>query len=246
MSGRYAPAPFMPVTYKLPVPSVVTYRLGSTGLRINKVVSSNKLKPVLLMPPSVLRAKARVSTLGGATRTGGKGGIAVTIGGRVTIRATVGCGVGVSAMPSGVVSAGIGVKIPWSVLGASAVIKVGVTSSVAGGSVGACCGSTGAVVTVAPTGSKAKVAIKVSSSADRVRVGVGVGGRTRVGVFVSVGSGVKVGGIVIDGVNVGVKVDVAVSVGRIGIGVTVGIGVLVALGKGDKVGAGVLLGVGLG
>jgi hypothetical protein len=136
MSGRYAPAPFTPVTYRLPVPSVVTYKLGSTGLRMNKAVSSNKLNPVLLIPPSVLRAKARVSTFGGATRTGGKGGSAVTIGGSVTISATVGCGVGVSAMPSGVVSAGSGVKIPWSVLAASAVINVGVTSRVAGGSVG--------------------------------------------------------------------------------------------------------------
>lgn len=192
---------------------------------MNKAVSSNRLKPVVLIPPSVLRAKARVSILGGETRTGGKGGIAVTIGGRVTIRATVGCGVGVSAMPSGVVSAGIGVKMPWSMLGASAVIKVGVTSRVAGGSVGACSASTGAVVTVAPTGWNCCVAINVSSAADRVRVGVGVGGTIRVGVLVSVGSGVKVGGMVMDGVKVGVKVAVAVSVGRIGIGVTVGTGV---------------------
>src|SRR5690554_2874968 len=99
-------------------------------------------------------------------------------------------------------------------------MKVGGTSSVAGGWVGTWFGSAGSGVTEAPTGSNCIVANIVSSPGESVRVGVRLGSGVILGVSVSVGSGVSVGGIVIDGVNVAVAVAVGVSVGISGIGVT--------------------------
>ncbi len=105
---------------------------GSSGFRAKSAVSRNSVKPVLTSPPLVVRAKARVSGWGGWKKTGGA---AVTMGARVTRKATVGwrVAVAVGTPACGSTVAGMG---ETSAGGASAVMKVGVASSVGGGKVG--------------------------------------------------------------------------------------------------------------
>jgi len=117
ISGRLAPAPFTPVKYMLPLLSVVTYKLGSTGLRSNSTVSLSRAKPPPVTPPDVLRPNTRLGALGGLNPIGAIG-IAVTIPGTVTIKATVGCAVGVLTTSTGVSNAGIGDTSGVSTIGA--------------------------------------------------------------------------------------------------------------------------------
>jgi len=105
---------------------------GEERLRAKSAVSRSSVKPVLINPPLVVRAKARVSGCGGWKKTGGA---AVTMGARVTRKATVGwrVAVAVGTPACGSTVAGMG---ETSAGGASAVMKVGVASSVGGGAVG--------------------------------------------------------------------------------------------------------------
>lgn len=233
ISGRFAPAPSTPVKYMLPLLSVVTYKFGSTGLRSNSTVSFSKLNPPVVTPPDVLKPNTRLATTGGLKSIGAIG-IAVTIPGSVTIKATVGCGVGVKITSCGVTSAGIGVTNGVSIIGACAVMKVGVTSSVGSNAI-----SGGVAVGTSPTGA---MTVKVtSSSGASVRVGVGCGRGVLLGVDVGASVGVSVGVLLGNGVSVGSGVGLNVIVS-----VAVGTSVVVSVGSGVSVGNGVGLAVSVG
>ena len=237
ISGRLAPAPFTPVRYMLPLLSVVTYKFGSTGLRSNSTVSFSKLNPPVVTPPAVLKPNTRLATTGGLKSIGAIG-IAVTIPGSVTIKATVGCGVGVKITSCGVTSAGNGVTNGVSRIGASAVMKVGVTSSVGSNAI-----SGGVAVGTSPTGA---MTVKVtSSSGASVRVGVGCGRGVLLGASVGVSVGVLLGNGVSVGSAVGLNVIVMVAVGT-SVEVSVGSGVSVGNGVGLAVSVGVALGNSVG
>lgn len=165
----------------MPLESVVINSLGSTGFRSKSVVSFSKPKLVPLTPPDVLMAKASVC---GFVVKGCKVGASDNVGAKVTITATVGCGIWVGGATCGVVSNGNGVKVKTSTVGsaASAVMKVGVTSKVGAGSV--TCGGGGRVKIVS-VGTAGVLKFDISSG-ERVRVGVGLGGGVLLGVKVIV------------------------------------------------------------
>lgn len=246
-----------PVRYNRPLESVVAYSPGLTGFRSNRVVSPSRLKRAVLTPPLVLMANARVWVLMGTSV--GACGAKANVGGIGTCSATVGKtrGVGVGGWISGVVVPGTGVTIPKSAMVASAVIKVGVTSSVGG--VWNCANCSGDKVCVAVgRGSAVKVAstgrgVKVGMVGSGGRVGVDVGNGVKVAVGVTDGSGVWVAvavGVIVgvlDG-RIGVKVGgrVAVGVGGGVVAVAVAVGVLVGVLLGVCVRVGVWLGVAVG
>ena len=149
----------------------------------------------------------------------------------------------------GVTCAGIGDTSGVSMSGASAVMKVGVASSVGASATSPCVGVGGT-----PTGAMTVLNV-ASSSGDSVRVAVGSGRGVLLGVKVSgglvgvslgvcVGNGVDVGSGVGLSVVVGVKLDVAVGAlvnVAVGVSVSVKLGVMVSVSVGTK-GSGVGVG----